>query len=152
MQISGLSRSTYYYHAKQENEPDKYSELKRELCRIYHENYGRYGYRRITMSLHNLGYTVNHKTVQRLMKELELVCRVRAKKYQSYKGEEGRVAPNLLERDFSTTAPNQKWTTDITEFKLFGKRLYLLTILDLHRQDKSAILLKSVRCSQWLWI
>jgi Transposase and inactivated derivatives len=69
------------------------------------------------------------------MKELELVCRVRAKKYQSYKGEEGRVAPNLLERDFSTTAPNQKWTTDITEFKLFGKRLYLSAILDLHSQD-----------------
>ncbi len=59
------------------------------------------------------------------MKELGLVCRVRMKKYRSYKGEVGRVAPNLLNRDFIADKPNQKWVTDVTEFSLFGEKLYL---------------------------
>ena len=66
------------------------------------------------------------------MKELGLVCRVRMKKYRSYKGEIGRIVPNLLNRDFKATEPNQKWVTDVTEFSLFGEKLYLSPILDLH--------------------
>ena len=57
------------------------------------------------------------------------------KKYRSYKGEVGKIAPNLLNRDFSTTAPNQKWVTDVTEFSLFGEKVYLSPILDLHSSD-----------------
>lgn len=135
LSISGLPRATYYYHAKRLKEPDKYAEIREEITSIFHENRGRYGYRRITMELHNRGYVINHKTVQRLMREESLVCRVRMKKYRSYKGEVGKIAPNLLERDFSTTAPNQKWVTDVTEFNLFGQKLYLSPILDLHSQD-----------------
>ena len=71
--------------------PDKYKEAKAEIAAIYHENKGRYGYRRITTELHNHGFSINHKTVQRLMKELGLVCRVRIKKYHSYKGEVGKL-------------------------------------------------------------
>ena len=78
---------------------------------------------------------MNHKTVQRLMKELGLICRVRMKKYRSYKGNVGKVAPNLLNRDFHAEKPNQKWVTDVTEFSLFGKKLYLSPILDLHSSD-----------------
>ena len=114
---------------------DKYEDAKAEITAIYHENRGRYGYRRITMELHNRRIPLNHKTVQRLMKELGLICRVRMKKYRSYKGEVGKIAPNLLKRDFSTTAPNQKWVTDVTEFSLFGEKLYLSPILDLHSSD-----------------
>ena len=114
---------------------DKYEAAKAEIVAIYHENKGRYGYRRITMELRNRGMFLNHKTVQRLMKGLGLVCRVRMKKYRSYKGEVGKIAPNLLKRDFSTTAPNQKWATDVTEFSLFGTKLYLSPILDLHSSD-----------------
>lgn len=72
---------------------------------------------------------------QRLMKALGLFCRVRVKKYLSYRGEVGRIAPNLLERDFKAIAPNQKWVTDVTEFSLFGEKLYLSTILDLFSRD-----------------
>ena len=111
---------------------DKYAEAKAEITSIYHENKGRYGYRRITTALHNRGIHLNHKTVQRLMKQLELVCRVRVKKYRSYKGEVGKVAPNLLNRDFHAERPNQKWVTDVTEFSLFGQKLYLSPIVDLH--------------------
>lgn len=114
---------------------DKYEAAKAEITAIYHENKGRYGYRRITAELRNRKFHLNHKTVQRLMKELGLVCRVRMKKYRSYKGEVGRIAPNLLNRDFHAEKPNQKWVTDVTEFSLFGEKLYLSPILDLCSSD-----------------
>ena len=115
--------------------PDKHKAVKEEITAIYHENRGRYGYRRITAELHNRNLPLNHKTVQRLMKELGLVCHVRMKKYRSYKGEVGRIAPNLLKRDFHADRPNQKWVTDVTEFSLFGEKLYLSPILDLCSSD-----------------
>ena len=87
------------------------------------------------MELRKHGFHLNHKTVQRLMKELNLFCRVRMKKYRSYKGEVGKTAPNLLNRDFHADKPNQKWVTDVTEFSLFGQKLYLSPILDLHSSD-----------------
>ena len=117
------------------NSADKYKAVKAEITAIYHENKGRYGYRRITTELHKRNFRLNHKTVQRLMKELGLVCRVRMKKYRSYKGEVGKIAPNLLNRDFRAEKPNQKWVTDVTEFSLFGQKLYLSPILDLHSSD-----------------
>ena len=117
------------------NKADKYDAVKAEITAIYHENKGRYGYRRITTELRNRHILVNHKTVQRLMKDLGLVCRVRMKKYRSYKGEVGTVAPNLLNRDFKAERPNQKWVTDVTEFSLFGEKLYLSPILDLYSSD-----------------
>jgi putative transposase len=135
IEISGLARSTYYYYARRRTETDKYSEVKEQITNIYHQNRGRYGYRRITMELHNRGHVINHKTIQRLMKDLGLFCRVRMKKYRSYKGEFGKTAPNILERDFEATAPNQKWVTDITEFSLWGQKLYLSPILDLYSRD-----------------
>ena len=135
LEIAQLPRATFYYHLKRMNRPDKYAAVKAEITAIYHENKGRYGYRRITTELHKRNFFLNHKTVYRLMKELGLVCRVRMKKYRSYKGEVGKIAPNLLNRDFHTDKPNQKWVTDVTEFSLFGEKLYLSPILDLHSSD-----------------
>lgn len=66
------------------------------------------------------------------MKQLGLLCRVRVKKYRSYKAEVGKIAPNLLNRNFYADRPNQKWFTDVTEFNLFGQKLYFSAILDLH--------------------
>ena len=77
------------------------------------------------------GFQINHKLVMKLMKQEQLTCVLRKKKYRSYRGEVGKVAPNLLKRDFRAEKPNLKWTTDITEFKLFGQKLYLSPILDL---------------------
>ena len=131
LELVGMPRSTYYYYVKKSKEPDKYAKIKDEIHAIYHENQGRYGYRRITLELRNRGYCINHKTVQRLMKSIGIKCMVRVKKYRSYKGEVGKIAPNIIQRDFVATAPNQKWTTDITEFSLFGTKLYLSPILDM---------------------
>ena len=135
LSIAQLPRATFYYHLKRMNSSDKYKAVKAEITAIYHENKGRYGYRRITTELHKRNFLLNHKTVQRLMKELGLVCRVRRKKYRSYKGEVGKIAPNLLNRDFRAEKPNQKWVTDVTEFSLFGEKLYLSPILDLCSSD-----------------
>ena len=115
--------------------PDKYQEIKDNIHDIYHKNQGRYGYRRITLVLRQRGFVINHKTVQRLMRCLGLKSMVRIKKYRSYRGEIGKVAPNLIQRDFTATRPNQKWTTDITEFSLFGTKLYLSPILDMYNSE-----------------
>ena len=135
LDIAQLPRATFYYHCKNQNKEDKYAQAKAEITAIFHENKGRYGYRRVTDELHNRGFSLNHKTVQRLMKELGLVCRVRIKKYRSYKGEIGKIAPNYLERNFYAEKPNQKWVTDVTEFHVFGQKLYLSPILDLCSRD-----------------
>jgi putative transposase len=105
--------------------------MKSMISTIYHDHKGRYGYRRITLELRNQGFLINHKTVQRLMKELGLKSLVRMKKYRSYKGNVGKIAPNILKRDFVATKPNEKWVTDVTEFQLFGEKLYLSPVLDL---------------------
>ena len=130
--IAGIPRSTYYYYSKQfENpKPDKYAEIKEEIRQIYNNSKGRYGYRRITKELRKT-HKINHKTVQRLMRKMGIFCRVRMKKYNSFRGEIGRVAPNLLERDFKADVPNRKLATDVTEFSLFGTKLYLSPIIDL---------------------
>lgn len=126
-----IPRSTYYDLVKKMNRPDPDAELKAEIQEIYKEHEGRYGYRRIRDELANSGQKVNHKKVQRLMKALGLKCIVRMKKYKSYKGTVGKIAPNILDRNFTAKAPNEKWVTDITEFKLIGEKLYLSPVLDL---------------------
>jgi putative transposase len=102
-----------------------------EIRKICIENEGRYGYRRVTLELHNRGFQTNHKLVMKLMAYEHLACRLRAKKYRSYRGQLGKVARNLLKRDFKAEKPNMKWVTDVTEFNLLGKKIYLSPILDL---------------------
>ena len=115
--------------------PDKYLNEKEIIKEIFTENKRRYGYRRITMELRNRGIVLNHKTVQRLMKECGLICVIRRKKYRSYKGEIGKIAPNVLKRNFYAEKPNQKWVTDVTEFAVNDKKVYLSPILDLYNGE-----------------
>lgn len=130
-----MPKSTFYYHTRQMGKPDKYQEVKEVISQIFHENRGRYGYRRITMELHNRGYAINHKTVQKLMKKLGLKCEIRKKRYRSYKGTVGKIAPNILKRDFHAQRLNQKWVTDVTEFKIKDEKVYLSPILDLYNGE-----------------
>ena len=80
LKYAEVTRSTFYYQLNRMKEPDKYKEIKEVITAIYHENKGRYGYRRMTMELHNRGFKINHKTVLKLMKELGLQCFVRDRK------------------------------------------------------------------------
>lgn len=130
-----MARSTFYYYAKQSEVADKYFGVKVMIQSIYHQHKGRLGYRRITLLLRRKGQVINHKTVLRLMGCLKLKSVIRVKKYKSYKGEQGRIAPNLLNRAFKATQPNQKWATDVTEFNIAGRKLYLSPVMDLYNQE-----------------
>ena len=132
---TNMARSNFYYHQKKIKSSDKYQVIKELIKSIYHKHKGRYGYRRITDELNNKGMVINHKTVLRLMKLLGLKSLIRVKKYKSYKGEQGKIALNILARKFKATAPNQKWATDITEFNVSGNKLYLSPIIDLFNQE-----------------
>jgi putative transposase len=126
-----MARSSYYYYEKKHQTTDKYRDTKILIQQIYHQHKGRFGYRRITLEIKNKGILINHKTVFRLMKLLGLKSLIRVKKYKSYKGEHGKIAPNILKRNFKATMPNEKWATDVTEFNVSGKKLYLSPIIDL---------------------
>ncbi len=130
-----MARSSYYYYQKSEQITDKHKEIKELITQIYHRHKGRFGYRRITLAIRQKGIFINHKTVFRLMKILGLKSIIRIKKYKSYKGEQGKIAPNVLSRDFKASQPNQKWATDVTEFNVSGKKLYLAPIIDLFNSE-----------------
>lgn len=130
-----MARSTYYYHIAHLPDPDKYDEIKQRIYAIYEHHKGRYGYRRITLQLRNDGVFINHKTVQRLMADMGLKAKVKHVKYRSYKGDVGRIAPNVIDRDFKTTGVNQKWATDITEYKIHEEKGYLSPVLDMNNGE-----------------
>ena len=130
----GIARSTYYHHiSRQPN--DKYADIRKRISEIFVLHHKRYGYRRICAQLRNEGFVINHKTVQKLMQEMHLKSVVRRVRYRSYKGEVGRIAANVLERDFCAQAPNRKWATDVTEFKIGDKKAYLSPILDMYNGE-----------------
>ncbi|WCG84440.1 IS3 family transposase [Pectobacterium sp. A5351] len=135
LRAAGMSRSTWYHNIRAMKRTDKHAGLKARISDIYRHHKGRYGYRRITLSLRKEGIAVNHKTVQRLMAELSLRSVSRVKKYHSWKGETGKAAPNILKRNFWASKPNEKWVTDVTEFSLQGKKLYLSPVLDLFNRE-----------------
>jgi transposase InsO family protein len=130
-----MARSSFYYYAKQLGNADKYIEVKAMIQSLYHKHKGRLGYRRITLLLRQQEQIINHKTVLRLMNILKLKSVIRVKKYKSYKGEQGKITPNILNRAFKAEQPNQKWATDVTEFNVAGKKLYLSPIIDLYNQE-----------------
>ena len=132
----GLSRSTYYFElSKRDNVAERNRDLAEEIADIFNQHKGRYGVRRVHAELVNRGKKVNHKRVQRLMNAMGLKGKCPSAKYHSYKGEVGKVAANIIDRDFSTTAPLEKWTTDVSQFSLpFGKS-YLSPILDMNNNE-----------------
>jgi Transposase and inactivated derivatives len=105
------------------------------VSQVYHKEKGLYGYRRVTLAIKNQGVLVNKKVVERLMADQGLQAVVRPKKYRSYRGEVGRIAENLLEWNFIAQRPNQKWVTDVTEFKVAQQKLYLSPVMDLYNSE-----------------
>ena len=106
-------------------------ELKEKIRETFTKNRGRYGVRRITMTLRNAGTLVNHKKVQRLMHAMGLLGKRTKEKYHSYKGETGKIADNIIARDFHADEPLKKWSTDVSQFSLPWGKCYLSPILDM---------------------
>lgn len=110
---------------------DKYECEKQEIVEIFKAPKGRYGYRRVLEVMRNKGYVINHKTVLKLMKILGLKGKQRKnEKYRSYKGEVGKIADNLLKRNFKAAKPFEKLTTDVTQFKICNTKVYLSPVMD----------------------
>ncbi len=127
-----LAKSTYYYEiSKSDQVAIRNTSLTKEIHDIFNENKCRYGVRRVYHELRNRGFEVNHKRVQRIMHEEGLLGKRPKEKYHSYKGEVGKVADNLINRDFQANAPLQKWTTDVSQFNFSWGKCYLSPILDM---------------------
>ncbi|GHD24948.1 transposase [Nocardiopsis kunsanensis] len=138
LQVAGLARSTYFYHRARRGRPDPQAGLKAAVTDAFDGARGRYGHRRVHAVLYRQGWRVAKKTVLKLMGELGLVCRVRRRRtYNSYRGRVGRVADNVLERDFTAQAPHSKWVTDVSEFRVGGEKVYLSPVIDLF--DRSVV-------------
>ena len=132
----GLSRSTYYYELnKTDMVNERNTELSSEIVAIFNENKKRYGVRRVHHELLNRGFQVNHKRVQRIMNRLGLLAKRPREKYHSYKGDVGKIADNIINRDFSTEKPLQKWTTDVSQFNLSWGKCYISPILDMNTNE-----------------
>jgi hypothetical protein len=105
----GLARSSYFYHRAKLDVADKYADVRRTMAEIFERNHRCYGYRRIKASLSELRLRVSEKVVQRLMKQEQLVAATsKRRRYGSYLGEISPAPANLLNRDFSAAAPNEK--------------------------------------------
>ena len=129
--VSGLARSTFYYQQKALSLADRHAGLKDRIKAVFNAHKGCYGCCRVTATLRGRGEKVNHKTVQQLMAAMGLKSLVRPKKHRSCKGAAGRVAPDLIQRQFSAERANRKWVTDVTEFNVAGEKLYLSPVMDL---------------------
>jgi transposase InsO family protein len=135
-----------YWQKRLEREnPDK--EIENLITEIVEENDGNYGYRRIDDELRKRGFVVNHKKILRITNKLEITCKKftrKSRRYNSYKGNVGKTAKNLIHRRFETNIPYQKLTTDTTEFKYYVKgidgrfiikKAYLDPFLDMYNGE-----------------
>jgi putative transposase len=131
----GISRAAYYAWVKRIDGPDPDARRKELVQKGYQASHRTYGYRRVGWWIaQNCGITINHKAVLRLMNQLGIRSVARKRRiftkmsaldtYHHY--------PNLLQRDFMATRPNQKWVTDVTYILTRQGWAYLSTIKDLY--------------------
>jgi len=138
--VLNLNRSSYYKwlcrdQSKQEAD-DK--ELIDRICKLYQESNGIFGYRRMQLNLkRRFHLTVNKKRVYRIMRAIGLQSAIRRKRPNYIRSRPEITAENILNRNFTAENLNEKWLSDITEFKVGDTKLYLCAILDL--KDKSIV-------------
>lgn len=134
--LAKVARSSYYKWINHKPSPrEQENEQLTENMLAHHKQFqGIYGYRRHTVQLcRQTGKPINHKRIQRLMKLAGIQSVIRRKKKQYASSTPQHVAENLLNREFHAEAPDEKWLTDVTEFKYgHSQKAYLSAILDLH--------------------
>ena len=139
-----VSRAGYYKWLKHEKtDYEKENEIIVQLIREYDERFNQtLGYRRMTGYINRLNHKqYSEKRIYRLMRMMGIHSIIRPKKRQYQQNNPENIAENILKRDFNATRPNEKWATDVTEFKWYEgvvvHKLYLSAILDLY--DKSVV-------------
>ena len=130
----GVSRAAYYAWVKRSAGPDPEAGRKELIQKAYQASHRTYGYRRVTWWIaQKWGVTINHKAVLRLMNQLGIRSVARKRRiYKNSQLETYHSYPNLLNRDFTATRPNQKWVTDVTFILTREGWAYLSTIKDLY--------------------
>lgn len=131
-----VSRSGFYAYLKRKSE-DRDKELKQLIQALYFKYDGKYGYRQLQLFLlQDHGIWMNHKKVLRLMQELGIRSKIRRKHRCNYSSSVGgRVAENLLNRTFQAELPNQRWVTDVTQYRVAETWVYLSAIKDLYNNE-----------------
>ena len=145
LSVAELPKSTYFYEARRRDFDAKNADLIKRIEGIFASSKGRYGVRRVTAELCSAGIAANHKKVQRLMAKLGLSAKRKSVHYNSYRGSVGKVADDLIimeyvrkdgqihhKSDFSCSGPNQKWTTDVSQFTFPWGKCYLSPIKDMY--------------------
>ena len=137
-----IPRSSYYKWCDRKATPEEIENNKlAHIILDYDDLFGHIlGYRRMTEWINKINkMNYNHKRVYRIMKQLGIKSKIRLSKRRYPTVTPEVTAENLLARDFSASAPNQKWLTDVTEFKIKGKtqKLYLCAVIDLY--DRSIV-------------
>ncbi|MDI6619204.1 MAG: IS3 family transposase [Clostridiales bacterium] len=144
--VIGFPKATYMYWQKRLDRENPNEDLEDKILQI-HEEHKDFGYRRMYGELRKQGFLVNKKKVQRIMQKFNLQVTSftrKSRKYSSYKGKVGKVAPNRIHRRFDTKIPHQKITTDTTEFKYYEidakgrmiiKKLYLDPFMDMCNRE-----------------
>ena len=132
-----VSRAAYYKWLHREVPIQEQTNIElANLIKEYDERFNHIlGYRRMTSWINHFNHmNYSKKRVHRIMKKLNIHSVIRKKKKKYLSSTPQAVAENVLQRDFYATAPNQKWATDVTEFKVPGekKKLYLSAIIDLY--------------------
>ena len=145
LSVAGLPKSTYFYEAGRRDFDAKNADLIKRIEGIFASSKGRYGVRRVTAELCSAGIAANHKKVQRLMAKLGLSAKRKTVHYNSYRGNVGKVADDLIiteyvrkdgqihhKSDSSCPGPNRKWTTDVSQFAFPWGKCYLSPIKDMY--------------------
>ena len=131
--LGHVSRSGFYkWKASQKNKEsdEDYISLLNTIRKIYDASGGTYGYRRIDKALRMNGIIVNHKRLQRILRENGMQSRIYVVRTNKWTVESEKI--NLLRQNFYADRPNEKWTTDITCFLISSKMYYLMCIMDLY--------------------
>lgn len=134
--LFGVSRSGYYAYVKRKA-TDRDKPVKDLINAVYTKYDSKYGYRQIQLFLlQDYGVWINHKKVLRLMQDMKLRSRIR-RRYRGHYASSigGRIVENVLQRNFHADAPNQKWVTDVTQYRVADSWLYLSAIKDLFNNE-----------------
>jgi putative transposase len=134
LSVLGVPKATYY-RWKKKYKVIELTPLEELVVKICEENFYHYGHRKVKSILkRKYGINVDRKTVQKIMQKFQIQCQ--EKKRQKYiNGESNIVVPNILNRNFKASRPNEKWVTDITYLPYGSTMLYLSTIIDLYNNE-----------------
>ena len=129
-----VGRTSYYNWLKAQPSAREIEnkQLTAMIKEIFIDSRATYGARRIRHSLFNLGFNISRRRVRKLMKQANLVCKTLRKfKVTTDSNHQLPISPNLLERNFVASRPNQKYVGDITYIWTQEGWLYLATVIDL---------------------